>query len=66
MNAQAKREIIEKIYGNLRIKGALLTEMDERQIHAIYGRLLQSGVVQEYENLKLSTHKSSIVFELAC
>ena len=52
MNAQAKREMIEKLYGNVSFRGAKLSEMQERQIHAIYGRLMDSGYFQEWEDLK--------------
>lgn len=52
MTAEAKREAIEKVYGNVRIKGTNLSDMQERQIHAIYGRLVDSGLFVEYDDLK--------------
>ena len=52
MTAEAKREAIEKLYGNIRFHGKELSSMQERQIHAIYGRLLDSGAFVERDDLK--------------
>lgn len=52
MTAEAKREAIEKLYGNIRFHGKELSSMQERQIHAIYGRLLDSGAFVERDILK--------------
>ena len=52
MTAEAKRDAIEKLYGNIRIHGKELSKMQERQIHAIYGRLVNSGAFAEMDDLK--------------
>jgi hypothetical protein len=52
MTAEAKREAIEKLYGNIRFHGKELSSMQERQIHAIYGRLMNSGAFVELDDLK--------------
>lgn len=52
MTAEAKRDAIEKLYGNIRIHGKELSKMQERQIHAIYGRLMDSGTFAEMDDLK--------------
>lgn len=52
MTAEAKRDAIEKLYGNIRIHGKELSKMQERQIHAIYGRLVNSGAFVEMDDLK--------------
>lgn len=54
MDAEAKKKEIIKMYGTEYIKGQNLNSMSEKQIHAIYGRLLYSGKFEEYEGLKQS------------
>ena len=52
MNAEAKRLEIEKLYGSSRFHGRELKDMSEAQIHAIYGRISNNGIFDEYEALK--------------
>lgn len=52
MTAEAKREAIEKLYGNIKIRRVDVNDMPDRQIHAIYGRLVNSGAFAEMEDLK--------------
>lgn len=54
MDANAKRKEIERLYGNSKFRGRDLYSMPDNQIHAIYGRLVNSGKFIEYEMTKQS------------
>lgn len=52
MNAEGKRLEISLVYGSSKLRNRDLRDIPDNQIHAIYGRMQQSGIFEEYETLK--------------
>lgn len=52
MTADAKRQEIKKLYGSSMVRGRDIFQMEDKQIHAIYGRMQHSGLFENYESLK--------------